>query len=204
MTYTMKAMKPKKFLAEFCGEELRDQVVTMLTAKSTIKFTPEQLVDLKEKSRPESYLLAAFVVDWYQVRAARPSYYFRSGRWFVYPERRLLLPAEALPGLLFTTRQNTGLDFDYVHSDWNDIERTENVGDLTPAPETMSRLRGQMKSLFEAGVDFDTGIWRLAKAQYPLHVFNTAKEDMWCVDLNFSGNVFRELSSESRSLDGKI
>ena len=130
MTYTMKAMKPKKFLAEFCGEELRDQVVTMLTAKSTIKFTPEQLVDLKEKSRPESYLLAAFVVDWYQVRAARPSYYFRSGRWFVYPERRLLLPAEALPGLLFTTRQNTdalctdggGCEFDfwdYSSSFWN-------------------------------------------------------------------------------------
>jgi len=184
---------------------LRDYFVTILTSTPrSLKLTDDQLKDVTSNTRPETFLLAAFICDWYAVRDERGvPFFFRSGRWFWYPERRLALPAEALPGLLFTGKHGS-LDFDYVHSDWNDLTRSENIGSIMPDDNTQGRFRNQIKPLLEAGLDFDKAVWQLAKAQYPVHVFNTAKEEMWCVDFWFCYVAFKELSSESKSLDGKV
>lgn len=206
MTYTMKVIPPKKFLTEFCGEDLRQYVVDTLTSSQSFKLSEAQLDDLVNKSRPESYLLAAFIMDWYAVREQKGGgpFFFRSGRWFWYPERRVALPAEALPGLLFTGDPDS-LDFDYVHTDRNDVDRTDHIGSLEPHPRIQGMFRSQIKPLMlEAGYDFDKAIWKLAQSQYPIHLYNTAAEEMWCVNLWFSFSLFKELSLTSRSLDGKL
>lgn len=204
MTYTMMAQEPKKFLSEFCGITLREYFRDILTGTNTVKKTPEQIDELLSKTRPETFLLAAFVSDWYDVRRNRSApFFFKSGRWFWYPERRVALPAEALPGLLFTGKHGI-LDFDYVHSDWNDLTRSENVGRNTVHDETQGRFRNQIAPLLELGMDFDKAVWQLAKAQYPVHVFNAAKEEMWCIDFWFCYVAFKELSEGSKSLDGKV
>jgi hypothetical protein len=204
MTYIMKAIPPMKFLAEFCGEYIRDHVCETLVPNPQFKITPEQMENVKENSRPESYLLAAFVMDWYAIRdEGNPPYFFKSGKWFWYPERRLAIPAEALPGLLFAGKPGD-LDFEYVHSDWNDPERTNYVGKLDPEESAKGRLRQQIKPLLQFGMDFDKAIWKLAQAQYPVHIFNQAKEEMWCLDLWFSYSTYKKLSKGSKALDGKV
>lgn len=204
MTYTMKAVKPKKFLAEFCGEDLKQHVVEAFSDSYRPKYTPEQIKDIAEKSAPESYLTAAFIMDWNQIRDNKSPYFFKSGRWFPYPERRVILPAEALPGLLFTGK-NGSLDFDYVHSDLRDEERSYYLGDLNVPQQARARLTSQIAPLIkEAGWSFDKSIWHLAKSLYPMHVFNTAKEEMWCVDFWFCFSAFKGLASASKSLDGKV
>jgi hypothetical protein len=194
----MKALTPKKFLSEFCGQELKSQVLEVITPV----LTSEQLDNIQTKSKDETFLLCAFILDWFCIRHGYAVQFFKTEKWFWYADRKIALPAEALPGLMFKQRKGDALDFEYVHLD---VDRTGELDDPRELPRRVgAQLRAEVKSLLEFGLDFDTLIWKIAKASYPVYMFGQAKEFMWVIDFSFIRPLYSNLSSPAKSLDGKV